>query len=461
MLAPVFSVVDVETTGVSPQRDRITEIALVTVREGALAESWSSLVNPGVQIPPEIQSLTGITDAMVAGAPAFSELAGEISQRLAEGVLVAHNVRFDYGFLKAEFARAGHAFSAKTLCTVRLSRALFPGEHHHSLDALIARHRLPGEGRHRALADARIALAFIDAVHRSLPAAEVEAAVRQLLQRPSLPSQLPADALARIPEEPGVYVFYGANRHALYVGKSGNLRERVGAHFSNDHRSERDLRLSRELSDIDFECTAGEIGALLREAELVRELLPAHNVRLRRKSSLVALTLDPETGRPRFLGQSRLDLEELSDWYGVFNSRRAARSALLELARERELCCKALGLENGGGACFALQLERCRGACIGAESPDAHRARTLDALAPWKIPDWPHAGPVAVRESRPFHEDLHLVDRWCYLGSVRTLDAALELARSAERRFDLEYYRILAGALRANDAPLELVPLAL
>ena len=155
-----LAIVDVETTGAHPVHDRLTEIAIVRVDHGAVVERWESLVNPGVPIPPMIQQLVGITDAMVAEAPAFGALADRVEALLEGCVFVAHNARFDYGFIKNAFGRLGRAFEAPVLCTVKLSRALYPEHHRHGLDAIMARHGLSCVARHRAMGDAEVLLQF-------------------------------------------------------------------------------------------------------------------------------------------------------------------------------------------------------------------------------------------------------------------------------------------------------------
>ena len=231
-----IAVVDLETTGTAATADAITEIGIVLIEHGRVVEEWSSLVNPQCVIPPEIQALTGITDDMVRDAPTFAELAEEVFARLQDRLFVAHNARFDYGFIKNAFRRLGRPFTADVLCTVRLSRKLYPEYVQHNLDSLIERHRLAAEGRHRALGDARLAWQFLSVVARDHAAETVMAATRSLLKMPSLPPQLDADALKAIPDGPGVYVFYGINDLPIYIGKSVNLRDRVRSHFSSDHR---------------------------------------------------------------------------------------------------------------------------------------------------------------------------------------------------------------------------------
>src|SRR5260221_1532480 len=164
LFAPAIAFVDLETTGTTPSGDRITEIGIVRVEEGEFVDEWSTLVNPECSIPEEIRMLTGITNEMVRDAPTFSELRREVHERLEGHLFVAHNARFDYGFLKHEFRRVEMAYTADVLCTVRLSRRLFPEAIGHSLDAIISRHGLQDAiapetaartGRHSALGDAR------------------------------------------------------------------------------------------------------------------------------------------------------------------------------------------------------------------------------------------------------------------------------------------------------------------
>ena len=147
---------DLETTGASAAQDRITEVGLIEVDGGYFVREWSTLVNPGIPIPPLIQSLTGINDAMVATAPYFGDIAQELHDAIAGRMLIAHNARFDYGFLEQEFKRIDQDFSAPVLCTVRLSRKLFPQHARHNLDTLISRHDIDCDSRHRALGDARV-----------------------------------------------------------------------------------------------------------------------------------------------------------------------------------------------------------------------------------------------------------------------------------------------------------------
>ena len=466
LFAPSLAFVDLETTGTRAADDRITEVGIVRVDADAAGgpprvQEWSTLVDPGVPIPAAIQALTGITDAMVKGAPTFASVTAEIEERIADCVFVAHNARFDHGFLKHGFARAGRPFNARALCTVRLSRRLFPDAQGHGLDAVVARHGLAIANRHRALGDARAIWAFVEALYREIPSDIIESAVKRILRIPSLPPQLPPDSLERIPEAPGVYFFFGDNPLPLYVGKSVNLRDRVASHFAGDWRTETDLRLSQEIRRIEFEETAGEFGALLLESTLVKRMLPAHNRALRRKEEAGVVCI-AEEGMPEFIVAAAIAPAELAGRFGPFASKRSARETLRGLAAEHALCWKRLGLEKrSDGPCFQRQLKRCAGACVGAENPAAHDARLVAALARMEIPKWPCTGMALVREQAHGSErtDIHVLRDWCWLGTAPD-DGELDALLHAPPRpqFDIDIARMLlkrwtAGALHLMAVP--------
>jgi DNA polymerase-3 subunit epsilon len=459
MFAPSIAFVDLETTGTTATADRVTEIGIVRVEEGELVEEWSSLVDPGCSIPEEIQVLTGITNEMVRGAPTFAQLAREVLERLEGHVFVAHNARFDYGFIKNEFRRLEIPFTADVLCTVRLSRRLYPEAVSHSLDAVIERHGLQeavsGDaksrtGRHSALGDARVVWRFVQRAYREKEVPDIMAAVRRILRIPSLPPQLPADALENLPEGPGVYRFYGVNDLPLYIGKSVNLRDRVRSHFSSDYRSANDIRISGEIQRIEVEETAGELGALLREARLVKELLPLHNYRLRRKANAAFIRLPALGAAPEVVANKDIDWgsrgPDAEALFGPFAARVNVRKLLEELAAEHGLCWRALGWEKRGGPCFARQVKKCRGACIGEETAEQHNLRLATALLPWRVADWPWSGRIAVRERHPDgrFEEAHVFDRWCHLGTARSEEELTGLIEArVEIDFDPDIYKIL------------------
>ncbi len=268
--------VDLETTGGSVAEHRITEIGIVQVGPSGVSR-WSTLVNPQQHIPPFIQSLTGINDEMVRGAPTFESLAAELFERLEGRLFVAHNASFDRGFLRGEFRRAGFAFNPDVLCTVKLSRALWPHEKRHGLDALIERHALEPLARHRALADADLLWQFWHRLHGLWPLDGLREHIDRTLRRYRIAGDITEDTLDTAPAGHGVYAFFDASDIPLYVGRSARLRQRVRAHLTGERRSARDVRIAEQVRRVQWQGTGGELGALLTEAQWVESLRPVHN----------------------------------------------------------------------------------------------------------------------------------------------------------------------------------------
>jgi DNA polymerase III subunit epsilon len=437
-----LAIVDVETTGSDPAADRVSEIALLEVDGFELRRQWSTLVNPGRRLPGAIQALTGITQEMVERAPRFAELAGELYDRLAGRVFVAHNARFDYGFLRREFERAGLKYVAKTLCTVRLSRRLYPSRRGHDLDSLIERHGLQCEARHRALPDAAAAWQFLRVAAEEHGREIFEVAARQVARQPTLPPHLERSAIDAVPEAPGVYLFYDETGAPLYIGKSRAMRSRVLQHFIAT------AGWTPRVRRIEWQRTAGELGALLREAELVKQLDPVYNRQLRRPGQLCGFGFDGT--RLRLVREDEIEAETLPFVYGLWRSRRAALQALRGAADEHRLCLQTLGFEvKKQGHCLRHQLGRCAGVCAGRESIHVHHARVATALARLKSADWPHRGPLGVIEEDASRDatEVHVVDRWCYLGTASCEAEVAELLEARRPRFDYDHYRILSRHL--------------
>jgi DNA polymerase-3 subunit epsilon len=458
LLDAPLAIVDLETTGAHPAHDRVTEIAVIEVDGGEVAGEWSTLVNPGTSIPPGIQALTGITNDMVADAPSFGTLAAQLHERLEGRVLVAHNARFDYGFLKQEFERAGLPYRARTLCTVKLSRRLYPGAGRHNLDSVMQRHGIQCKARHRAMGDADAVWQFLRLAAAEHGEEVVAVAARQVARQPTLPAHLERAMVDEIPEAPGVYLLYGEGAAPLYIGKSVAMRTRVLQHFGDDLHSPREMQMAREVRRIEWRRCAGELGALLLEARLVKELLPAFNRQLRRAAQLCAFAFD---GRKLRLVED-FDLEHLEHLRGLFRTRRAALEALRGLADEQGLCLQTLGFEPARkGACFRRQIGRCAGLCAAKEGVQAHHARLAAALAALPSLAWPWRGPVGVVEEDASREatELHVIHQWCYLGTARTEDEVPALLEQVRRlRFDPDQYKVLARYLGTKRARVRELP---
>lgn len=452
LLEAPLAIVDLETTGTRPAADRITEIGVLEIDRFEVACEWSTLVNPGIAVPSEIQALTGITHDMLAEAPRFAELAGELHERLAGRVFIAHNARFDYGFLRREFDRAGLKFQPRTLCSVKLSRRLYPRERGHDLDSVIARHGIDCQARHRALGDADALWQFLRIAAEERGDEVLSVAARQIAREPALPAQLDRSQIDSVPEAPGVYLLYGESGAPLYIGKSRSMRSRVLQHFYSN------AAWLQEVRRIEWQRSVGELGALLAEARLVKELAPTYNRQLRRPEAMCGFVFDGK--RLRLAGAAEIDADTLPFLYGVFRSRRAAMLTLRTLADEHGLCLQTLGFDTKRrGACFRHQVGRCAGVCASREGIHAHHGRVATALATLKTPAWPYAGAVGVVEEDRLRDatEVHAVDRWCYLGAARCEPEMADLL-DERPRFDYDHYRILSRHLAKPG--VRVVPLA-
>ena len=443
--------IDLETTGARPASDRITEIAIVLVDKHKVTHQWSSLVNPGTSIPPYIQQLTGITPEMVVDAPPFDELIDTIETLLADRHFVAHNARFDYGFMKNAFSRCQRPFHYTVLCTVKLSRQLYPKYKRHNLDSLLERHGVSCVSRHRALDDAIVLPAIIERMIIDKGRTEVELAMASQTKQVSLPPNLPRNSLDNLPGGPGVYLFYGENDSLLYVGKSINIRDRVRSHFYSVIKNDREMQMAQQVFSIDCIETAGETGALLLEAELIKQHQPIFNRRLRRNGHIYSIHWNAEqTKTPEIVELQQLAPDQRSDGHGLFRNRKKAVDTLRKLATDHQLCLKTMGMEKGKGACFAYQLKKCRGACIGNETPEQHRLRLSTALLPIRFRAWPYKGIIGIRERHPSgaFEEIHLVDQWVYIGSAKSMEEIFSLQEQQKPgSLDIDIYRILQKSL--------------
>ncbi|WP_018150335.1 exonuclease domain-containing protein [Leeia oryzae] len=455
MTTPSYVFVDLETTGASIHKDRITEIGIVEVDADGVRQ-WSTLVNPGQHIPAFIQQLTGIDDDMVADAPAFEAVADEVLQRLQGKLFVAHNARFDYGFLKQSFARLGRPFRANTLCTVRLSKALYPEHYKHNLDALVARHGLIAENRHRALVDAELLWQFIQAAEKELGKEKVVEEITRMVQQPTLPEGVDADSVDALPEGVGVYRLYGENDTLLYVGKHSQIRKRVLSYFSGEHKDSRVKEMIRQIRRVAATETCGEFGAVLLEASLIKSGKPAYNPQLRATNSACSWILKPQGSGallPVLVKANELPgKDEIR--YGLFHSAKEAQAALRKLADGYRLCLIYAGLETAGkrnnSPCFNFHMKRCDGACVGKEPLSFHNARLEAAMNKLRLASWPYPGAVAIAEADAsgLHTDYHVIDDWRYLGTARTLQDARQLLETAQPNFDPDICKIIQKQIR-------------
>jgi hypothetical protein len=279
-----------------------------------------------------------------------------------------------------------------------------------------------------------------------------------MLRMPSKTTTLDKKTLAELPNSPGVYYFYGANDVLLYVGKSKQLRTRVLSHFSAAKTDSKERKLTRATQAVDYQITCGELGALLLESQEIKRLKPLHNRRLRRQKQLYSWALSQTSEQDFYrlqLAPSQWPPQHNQTLLGLYASAFHAKEALQTLAQTQALCPKILGLEKRQGACFAYQLKRCRGACIGEESSQDFNQRLLAAFAPHTIAAWPFEGPVVVTEQATRHSKAahHVINQWYYLGNVEDPEnfTAEEIKPAKNSSLDKDVYRILLGFLLQPD----------
>lgn len=455
---------DIETTGMSYTRGRVIEVAAIRVEAGVVTREYSSVVDPGTDLPPFITGLTGLTDRDLRAAPTFHDIADELHGILADAVFVAHNARFDYGFLKHEFQRTGLKFDPKLLCTVKLSRALYPAARGHKLQDVIDRCGLKVKGRHRAYDDAKAMWQFIQHTQSNFPAPLIEDAIRQQLKSPSLPKNLTPASVRNLPESPGVYIFEDDKGRPLYIGKSINIRKRVLSHFRSDYEYESEFKISQQVNHIETVVTGGELEALLLESKLIKDLQPVYNRQLRRRQKMTLARQRRDAN-----GYIVIDIEDVSEInpdrtseiLGVYSTKGKAKQFLSQICKDLGLCPKLMGLEKNHGSCFAYHLKKCTGACCGAEPASAYNQRLLAAFEGRRLRDWPYASAVLIEE-RTDDDGISsmVVDQWCVIAEIRQDPECDPVVNLQGKMFDIDTYKILRSFLDSSTHKLNIRPVS-
>jgi DNA polymerase III epsilon subunit family exonuclease len=335
-----FVVVDLETTGGAPGSSGIIEIGAVRVRGGRLHDTFTTLVNPGVPIPPFIVGLTGINDDMVADAPRLPDALRRFLEFAGDAVLVAHNAPFDVGHLTAaRRAHEGRPVDAAAVCTLRLARRLMPELERKGLDSVASALGIAVFDRHRGLGDARVTAEVLCVFLERLVARGVPRLGDLLAYQRQAPDGLPwevhvpLDRLADVPALPGVYRLLGEDGRLLYVGRARKLRERLAGYFASpESHASRTLQLIRLVHDFTFVTTGSELAAALLEARAIRDERPPHNRNRRHLPRLGFLKLNPRSHVPRLAATHRLGTDR-GIYVGPFANLHQAREAQKALAR--------------------------------------------------------------------------------------------------------------------------------
>lgn len=378
-----FAIVDIETTGSYASANCITEIAILLHDGEKVINQFSTLINPGTTIPPFISRLTGITNDMVRTAPCFHQVAKTIWEMTDNAVFVAHNVNFDYSFIREEFKQLGADFKRQKLCTVRLSRAAFPGHTSYSLGTICSQLGIKINDRHRALGDAEATVQLFEKCIQVEDEKHLNVLLKRNPLQTVLPPSLSADKYNKLPESIGVYYFHDNNGKIIYVGKAINIKKRIYSHFTGKGKNR--LSFMDAIADITFKLCGTELIALLLESDEIKKHFPMYNrVQKFDKTFFVLSEYINQKGiRQLNFSKSHKSIRALK----TFNSHDDACGSLRNLIEKFQLCAKYSGMQSTQGPCYDYHLKKCKGVCVGKESVVEYNSRVEEALKSITEPD--------------------------------------------------------------------------
>lgn len=374
----MFAIIDIETCSGKfvYGHGRITEICIIRHDGLQVVDKFTTLINPECHITHFFSNLTGITNEMVADAPKFHEVAKKILEMTEDCIFVAHNVGFDYGFIKEEFNSLGFKYRKETLCTVRLSRKLIPGRISYSLGHLCASLGIEIEGRHRAEGDAVATAQLFDLLLRlkaEHPQYKNMGVVELMTRRID---KIKEYILKKLPESCGVYYFLNKDKEIIYIGKSTNMYSRALAHFNS--KENKSKKLLNDLMNVDFVETGSELVALLLEAEEIKKHKPKYN--RMRKADVFTHSIDWFTDKSGIINFKIVEYEEAENsLYGSVNYS-SAREKLEKWIDEYQLCLQYCGLTEQGSICFNHQIKKCNGICKGEEEIEIYNKRAKEII---------------------------------------------------------------------------------
>ncbi|OBQ56600.1 GIY-YIG nuclease family protein [Tamlana sp. s12] len=370
----IYTVIDVETTGPS---NKITEISIFRYDDAVLVDEFTSLVNPETLIPDYITDLTGIDDYMVSKAPKFHEIAENILAITQQAVFIAHNVSFDYNVIRNEFKALGVAFNRKKLCTVRLSRKLIPGHKSYSLGKICQDLGIPIHGRHRAKGDVEATVILFQKLLEQPDAQDViQVFLKKDAKETKLPKNLKAETYNQLPKAIGVYYFKDKKDTVIYVGHATDIQKQVLKHFNS--KAEKELLLTQETVDIDFELSGSETIALLMEDAAIKEYNPKYNQVLKRAPK--AYGIFSYQDRNGIIHLAFNTLKAAPSPFHILYSIKTCQQYLEKLCKQFNLCPKYCHLQEGLQECSGYEVQSCKGVCRKTESVALYNIRVKQAI---------------------------------------------------------------------------------
>lgn len=374
----MYAIVDIETTGGYAANNDITELAIVLHDGQKIVDKYQSLIYTDRPIPRYIQVLTGITPAMLANAPRFSEIAPKVYDLLKNKVFVAHNVNFDHSFLKFNLEACGFDLDVSKLCTVRLSRKVFPGLPSYSLGNLCRELQVPISQRHRAGGDAEATALLFDLLLRNNAQPHIDQFTKKKAKEQSLPPHLSKDQVEQLPYSPGVYYFHDQKGKVVYVGKAKNLRYRVRSHFTHNGTGKQRQDFLRTIHSITYQECGTELMAFILESIEIKRLWPPYNKSQKQFTAQYAIY--------EFMDQNgfkRLAIDKKRKGQPVlhtFNLLIEGQQLLKTLVKEFDLCPKLCFLQQSDVDCSGIEDGFCKGACCGKEKAIRYNKRVEKAI---------------------------------------------------------------------------------
>ncbi len=373
----MYSIVDIETTGGSSRSHKIIEVAIVSFDGQQIVDTYSTLINPGKYVPPFITSLTGISNDMIEDAPSFEDVAQEILKRTEGQIFVAHNVNFDFSFLRQEFGLLGIKFERKKLCTVRLARRILPGFKSYGLGALSSALDIQIQGRHRALGDAEATAKILGILIEQDKDGFIGHSLKKNSKEATLPPHMSKEEYDELPEKSGVYYFHNDKGKVVYVGKAKNIKSRVTSHFTGESGGSKRL-FHENIHHISYELTGNELIALLLESREIKRLWPEYNRAQKYTSKNHALYL--YTDRNGYMRFTVSKMQPGAHALASFSNFQEGRSYVHDLVKKYKLCPKLSGLQKSPGTCFDVHLGSCDGACEGKITSEYYNVRMEHAI---------------------------------------------------------------------------------
>jgi DNA polymerase-3 subunit epsilon len=374
----LYAIVDIETTGGFAASNGITEIAVFITDGMQVSTEFHALLNPYHTIPRYIESLTGITNEMVEYERDFKSIADELFELLHDKIFVAHNVNFDYSFVKHHLLQCGYELNCKKLCTVRLGRQILPGLKGYGLDKICNHLGIEIKDRHRAKGDAEATVKLFHYLLQCDSNGHVQTMLKTYSKEQFLPPNISVREIRKLPACPGVYYFHDKKGKVIYVGKAKNLSKRVNSHFSNNKTNKQKQEFLKKIYHITYHETATELMAFILESIEIKKFWPEQNRSQKRFEQVYGLYSFEDSA-----GYLRLCIEKkrknIKAFY-TFNLLAEGYTLLRKLIDEFELCSKLCFLQTANVGCQSLTGKKCRGACERKESAESYNARVNECI---------------------------------------------------------------------------------